>query len=198
MTRSMSRERTRQNATTHKHWQHAATSSRRRRRVRAAVVSVAEPKSEPGLSPSPSLSISVSVSVSRLVIGQKSVGSSRRSSVRMTTLRAKSMSTFLLPVVVVLPLPSTQPAAGRGKSWGGGREPAVCQRQKDPGAFHIKTWIQRQLTKLSTCVEMLRNILLRNQGEDSKILERTTMNKEMNCRSGSVKKTAYPVMQELR
>lgn len=59
--------------------------------VAEVAVSVAEPKSEPGLHSTPLL---------LLVIGQKSVGSSRRSSsVRMTTLRAKSMSTFLLPVV---------------------------------------------------------------------------------------------------
>lgn len=61
--------------------------------VAEVAVSVAEPKSELGLHSTPLL---------LLVIGQKSVGSSRRSSsssVRMTTLRAKSMSTFLLPVV---------------------------------------------------------------------------------------------------
>lgn len=63
--------------------------------VAEVAVSVAEPKSEPGLHSTPLL---------LLVIGQKSVGSSSRrrsssSSVRMTTLRAKSMSTFLLPVV---------------------------------------------------------------------------------------------------
>lgn len=94
--------------------------------VAEVAVSVAEPKSEPGLHSTPLL---------LLVIGQKSVGSSRRSSssVRMTTLRAKSMSTFLLPVVCLCHCRTLLLNGAQG--WRGGG----AGRQKDPGAFHIKT-----------------------------------------------------------
>jgi len=58
---------------------------------------------------------------------------------QMTTSRAKSMSAFLLPVIACWPTPCPPPFPGLL---------LLTRGQKDPGVLQIKTWKQRQQTKL--------------------------------------------------